>query len=149
MGVRKNFALNGAGIAFFGSYVFHGLLTYPIARILSGFRWSAANWRTGGVFLSLIATVCCSLYVLPPVAAVSIGTLALIGSCLYSVRVLVRLVPFVHLPRPLQRMVAALAFEAVVSRQYDSDSILRMRVHLVRSSRRTSYARYEWNPIKT
>jgi hypothetical protein len=29
--------LNGAGIAFFGSYVFHGLLIYPIVSVLSGF----------------------------------------------------------------------------------------------------------------
>ena len=96
------------GIAFFGSYVFHGFLTYSIARWLSGFRWSAANWQAGRIFLSLIATVFCSFYMLSFAFAVSIGTLALIGSCIYSVRVLVSLVPFAHLPRPLRRLITAL-----------------------------------------
>src|SRR5262249_9962297 len=35
--------LSGAGIAFFGSYVFHGVLIYPIVRVLTGFQWSVAN----------------------------------------------------------------------------------------------------------
>ena len=34
-----SFGLNGAGMAFFGSYVFHGLMIYPVVRRLSGFRW--------------------------------------------------------------------------------------------------------------
>ena len=93
------FGLTGAGIAFFGSYIFHGILTYPIARVLSGFRWSAANWQTGLIFLSLIATVFCSFYMLPLHLRPS-GALALIGSVLYSVRVLFKLVPLAHLPRP-------------------------------------------------
>jgi enterobacterial common antigen flippase len=107
LGVRT-FGVAGAGIAFFGSYIFHGILTYPIARVLSGFRWSAANWQAGGVFLSLIVTVFCSFYMLSFAFAVSIGTLALAGSCIYSVRVLVSLVPFAHLPRPLRRLITAL-----------------------------------------
>jgi antigen flippase len=107
LGVRT-FGVAGAGIAFFGSYVFHGILTYPIARVLSGFRWSAANWQAGGIFLSLIAAVFCSFYMLPFAFAVSIGTLALAGSCIYSVRVLVSLLPFAHLPRPLQRLITVL-----------------------------------------
>ena len=60
------FGLNGAGIAFFGSYVFHGLLIYPIVRRLSGFRWSATNRQTGLLFLSLIAVVFCGFYLFPP-----------------------------------------------------------------------------------
>ena len=47
------FGVTGAGIAFFGSYVFHGFLIYPIVRVLSGFRWSAANRKIGMLFLSL------------------------------------------------------------------------------------------------
>ena len=65
----RSFGLNGAGIAFFGSYVFHGLMIYPIVRRLSGFRWSAANRQTGLLFLSLIAVVFCGFYVLPPLWA--------------------------------------------------------------------------------
>src|SRR5262249_14493553 len=57
-----HFGLNGAGIAFFGSCLFHGLLVYPIVRALSGFRWSAENRKTGVVFLCSIAVIFCSLY---------------------------------------------------------------------------------------
>ena len=52
------FGLTGAGIAFFGSYIFHTVLTYPIARLLSGFRWSNENRMTGLVLGSLIAGGC-------------------------------------------------------------------------------------------
>ena len=38
--VFATYGLEGAGFAFFASYVFHALLTYPIARHLTGFRWS-------------------------------------------------------------------------------------------------------------
>ena len=62
------FGLNGAGMAFFGSYVFHGFMIYPIIRRLSGFRWSAANRKTGLIFLSSITVVFCGFYVLPPYA---------------------------------------------------------------------------------
>jgi antigen flippase len=98
------YGLNGAGIAFFGSYVFHGFLTYPIARLLSGFRWSAGNWQTGSLFLFLIAVVFCSFYILPFAAAVAIGGLSLMGSCIYSIRLLLKLVSVAHLPLPLQRL---------------------------------------------
>ena len=69
----RSFGLNGAGIAFFGSYVFHGLLIYPIVRRLSGFRWSAANRKAGLLFLSLIAVVFCGFYLLPNPFAIAPG----------------------------------------------------------------------------
>ena len=87
----RSFGLNGAGIAFFGSYVFHGFLIYPIVRQLSGFRWSRASKQTGLLFLSLIAVVFTSFYVLPLFVAASIGALATILSGVYSLRSLIRL----------------------------------------------------------
>ena len=87
----RSFGLTGAGIAFFGSYVFHGLLIYPIVRQLSGFRWSKASKRTGLLFLSLIAGVFTAFYVLPLVVAASFGTVAAIVSCAYSIRALLQL----------------------------------------------------------
>ena len=62
----KAFGLNGAGMAFFGSYAFHGLLIYPIVSWLSGFRWSVANWKTGLLFLSSITMVFGGFYYYPP-----------------------------------------------------------------------------------
>lgn len=100
----RSFDLNGAGIAFFGSYVFHGMMIYLVVRRLSGFRWSAANRQMGLLFLSLIAVVFCSFYVLPPLLAISVGTLAAILSGVYSIRVLLNLISLDRIPRPLQRL---------------------------------------------
>jgi PST family polysaccharide transporter len=104
------FGLNGAGIAFFGSYVFHGFLTYPIARHLSGFRWSGANRKTGMLFLFLIAFVFCASNLLPFPLATSLGVLAVLLSTAYSIRVLVKLVSLEQIPRPMLRLLAGLGF---------------------------------------
>ena len=100
----SSFGLNGAGIAFFASYVFHWLLIYPIVRRLSGFRWSAANSKIGLLFLFLIAVVFCGFYVTPTLLAIGIGTLAMILSSAYSIRVLVNLVPLNRIPDPIRRL---------------------------------------------
>lgn len=96
------FGLNGAGIAFFGSYIFHAILTYPIVRRLSGFRWSTDNVQTGAFFLPLIALVFGAFYVLPFAWAISLGIVAVVVSGAYSMRTLVHLVSFDRIPRPLQ-----------------------------------------------
>jgi PST family polysaccharide transporter len=102
----RSFGLNGAGIAFFCSYIFHGFLTYPIVRRLSGFRWSSENRKTGLFFLSLIAVVFGGFYVLPFASAVCIGILAVVLSGIYSIRVLAKLVSFDRIPLPLRRLFA-------------------------------------------
>lgn len=103
-----SFGLAGAGIAFFGSYIFHGFLTYPIVHRLSGFRWSTANRRTGALFLSLIAVVFSGFYVLPLLWAASMGTLAVLLSATYSIRALSKLVPLHKVPRPMQQVLIGL-----------------------------------------
>jgi enterobacterial common antigen flippase len=102
----KAFGLNGAGIAFFGSYVFHGFMIYPIVRRLSGFRWSPANRQTGLLFLSLIGVVFCGNYVLPSPVAIGIGTLAVILSGVYSIRILLTLVSRDQISRTMRRLFA-------------------------------------------
>jgi len=106
----RAFDLNGAGIAFFGSYVFHGLMIYPIVRHLSGFRWSATNRRTGSLFISLIAMVFCGFYVLPSAWATGIGTLAAVLSGVYSMRTLLNLIPRDRIPRPVKRFLVLFGF---------------------------------------
>jgi antigen flippase len=102
------FGLNGAGIAFFASYVFHGLLIYPIARWLSGFRWCEEN-RHKGLFLSfLIAVVFCGFYLLPFYTACSFGAFVTVLSGAFSMWSLIRLIPFDRLPRPIGRLLVAL-----------------------------------------
>jgi PST family polysaccharide transporter len=95
--------LSGAGIAFFGSYVFHGLLIYPIVRTLSGFRWSAANRKTGFVFLCAITFVFCSLYLLPLLWAAVLGTIATALSGLYSLRMLLYLLSAGPIPQRVRQ----------------------------------------------
>jgi len=97
------FGLNGAGIAFFGSYVFHGLLIYPIVRTLSGFRWTAANRKTGFVFLCSITLVFCSLYLLPLLWAAVLGTIATALSGLYSLRMLLNLLSTGRIPQRVRQ----------------------------------------------
>jgi len=100
----RSFGLNGAGIAFFGSYIFHGLMIYPIVRHLSGFGWSAQNRQAGPFFLSLIAGVFCGFYLFPLWLATAIGTLATLLSGVYSIRALLNLVSIERIPRPILRL---------------------------------------------
>lgn len=101
--------LDGAGIAFFLAYVFHGVLVYPIVRRLSGFRWSSANVKNGALFLSLIAVVFVSFRILPFIFATSLGTVITLLGTVYTLRVLFTLVPPDHLPSPLRRLMAPLS----------------------------------------
>jgi enterobacterial common antigen flippase len=94
--------LDGAGVAFFGSYAFHALLIYPIVARLTGFRWSAANQRTSLAYLAAIGMVFSCFYMLPFWLAITVGILTLLLNTAYSVRVLSRLVPWDRLPRPLK-----------------------------------------------
>lgn len=96
------FGLTGAGIAFVGLYCWHGLLIYIIARRLSGFRWSAANRRIGLIFLTLIVVVFCGRYLLPDWVSTEVGAGAVLASCIYSIRFLLKLVSTDRIP-PLPR----------------------------------------------
>ena len=98
------FGLTGAGAAFFGLYVWHGFLMYVIVRRLSGFRWSAVNRRIGLLFFALIGAVFGSFHLLPFWLATTVGTLAALGSGVYSARILVRLVPMDRMPRLLRQL---------------------------------------------
>ena len=106
----SSFGLSGAGIAFLGSYAFYGLMMYPIARRLSGFRWSGENRKTGLIFLCLIAAVFCGFYVLPPMWATGVGTLAVVLSGIYSIRSLVDLVSPERIPRRLRQLLVLCRF---------------------------------------
>lgn len=92
------FGLTGAGIAFFSLYVWHTALTYVITRTMSGFRWSAANLGLGSLFLAASAVVFSVFYLLPLAQAVPIGALVSVASGVYSLRMLLKLVPRENLP---------------------------------------------------
>jgi enterobacterial common antigen flippase len=101
-----HFGLNGAGIAFFGSYAFHVVLLYPIVNRLSGFTWSGDNLQTAAVFVLSILTVFCSFAVLPAFWATTIGIVASVASTVYSVRILTKLLSWDELPTPVRRLLA-------------------------------------------
>lgn len=102
-GIRL-FGLNGSGIAFFASYVFHGILVYPIVRGMTGFQWSIRNARVAVSFLGLTGAVFCGFHVLPPWLAFSLGTVATVGVSVYSVRTLIYLVPLAQVPWPARHI---------------------------------------------
>ena len=102
------FGTNGAGIAFFGSYVFHGIFIYAVVRWMSGFRWSKENRETGLLLFSLVAIVFCGSYVLPLVWTTCIGTLAALVSGTYSIRVITKLMPWDEIPQPLRKLLAGI-----------------------------------------
>jgi enterobacterial common antigen flippase len=108
----RAFGLNGAGIAFFGSYIFHCLVIYVLVHRLSGFRWSTANRQATVLFPALISAVFCGFYVLPPRLAMGIGTLAMIGSGAYSLRVVLNLMSVDRISGPILRVVAWLRVAA-------------------------------------
>lgn len=83
----------GAGMAFFGLYVWHSILIYVIVRKLTGFRWSAANRRHGLLFLPASALVFLMFSILPLWPATAIGFVAVALCGLYSLRMLIDLLP--------------------------------------------------------
>jgi enterobacterial common antigen flippase len=106
------YGLNGAGIAFFASYVFHSFLTYGLVFHLSGYRWSSENRRIGLVFLAAIGIVFCSSYVLTPVGGLSLGIVGVLLSTAYSLHQLLQLVDDNRVTRPIRQLVARLGLAA-------------------------------------
>ncbi|WP_436640336.1 O-antigen translocase [Microbaculum sp. FT89] len=78
--------LDGAGMAFFGLYVWHSVLIYVIVRRIAGFRWSGENVRLGVAMLALTAVVFASTEMLPTVPAMAIGSVTTIGCGVYCLR---------------------------------------------------------------
>jgi len=93
---------DGAGVAFFGLYVWHGVLIYLIAGRLSGFRWSTENVKLGLVFLPASAAVFGAFYLLPFWQATAAGALVTGIAGIYSLRLLLTLLPPESLPTPLR-----------------------------------------------
>jgi enterobacterial common antigen flippase len=100
----RQFGLAGAGMAFFGLYVWHGTLIYVIVRRLSGFAWSAENRRTALLFLPAMALVFVGVDVLPFWLATTIGTIAVLAAGTHSVRMLAGLAPDGRVSRILEKI---------------------------------------------
>jgi antigen flippase len=98
------FALNGTGIAFFGSYIFHVLMIYLIVHQLSGFRYSAANVKASLLFILVLGLVFCGYNALPYYVAMVVGILVLMATSIYSIRQILNLVSPALVPRPILRV---------------------------------------------
>jgi PST family polysaccharide transporter len=103
MGVNA-FGLNGAGIAFFGSYIFHVLMIYVLVRRLSGFHWSSANITVGLIFISTLGLVFVAFDELAYPLAMAVGIGALAAISIYSVRSLLNLASLNRIPQPVMRV---------------------------------------------
>jgi PST family polysaccharide transporter len=100
----KIFGLQGTGIAFFALYLLHFSVVYLVVRRLTAFRWSAPNCQLALLFAPLVAVV----FLLPPAAALIVGSAATMASGIYSLRTLCRLLPLERLPQAAQKMVRLL-----------------------------------------
>jgi PST family polysaccharide transporter len=86
------FGLVGAGIAFFGSYVFHGIMIYIVVHRLTGFEWTRGNKQMISLYMVSIAVVFCAFSFLSFATALCIGVIAVIISSVYSVRTFINVV---------------------------------------------------------
>jgi PST family polysaccharide transporter len=103
-----SYGVTGAGLGLFGSYVFHGLVIYPVVRRLTGFRWSRASARGCLVFLVLVTTVFVGFEVLPAWLAMGLGTAALAFSCVYALGAILELVSLDRVPPRVRRLLLRL-----------------------------------------
>jgi PST family polysaccharide transporter len=124
--------LNGSGIAFFASYIFHIAMSYALARGLTGFRWSSGNRRTGLIFLSLIGLVFCGYYLLPVLWAGAMGTIATAVSGVYVIRTLLKLIPISGVPSSVRWLLAITRLyvprvgdDSVIPRTLEPSGVLR------------------------
>ena len=104
----RSIGLTGTGVAFFGQYVFYWLLIYGVVRRVSGFRWTKANQQTGLFFAFMVACVFASWYLLPRMAAMSLGIVATLLAGIYSLKSLCTLVPINRLPAMARRAIVFL-----------------------------------------
>jgi enterobacterial common antigen flippase len=101
----QRFGVSGAGIAFFGSYLFHLMVVYPMCRRLSGFRWSRDNLKISLSFAVLIAAVQLAFMLADTALAMALGAAATAASAIVSARLLYRLVDTEQLPSRLARLI--------------------------------------------
>lgn len=104
----RMYGLNGIGFAFFASSVLYGLILFPVASRLSGFKWSSANKYLGSALLLISSLNFAAFYVLPFYWATGIGVVIVCLSTFSSIRAVVRLVPWKSIPAPARKALVRL-----------------------------------------
>ena len=102
-GVRA-FGLVGAGIGFFGMYLFYLIGIYLVVRRFSGFHWSSANRRLALILVPLITIAFVARDVLPAPVAAGLGLIITVIGSIYCVKTLCSLVPLSRFPKLIQRL---------------------------------------------
>jgi PST family polysaccharide transporter len=105
----RRFGLEGAGMAFFLSYLAHGIVVYLIVRRLTGFRWSSANLRTGALYLGVNAMAFSVVLLQQLKLAMGLALAAVLLTSLHALYALTRLVDLEQLPAVVQRAAARLS----------------------------------------
>ncbi len=100
--------LDGAGLAFFASYLFHALIIYPIAFRLTGFSLSKDNLRVGLTLLSSIFFAFFACVFFPVPISEIFGALIIIVSSIYSVYSLITLLEDGKLPPQIRKILKKL-----------------------------------------
>jgi enterobacterial common antigen flippase len=95
----RTLGIEGAGVAFFASYVFHAAMVYPVARRLTGFRWRAETGRIAALGLVATGTLFVALNLLPPLTGAAFGLLLTLVSTYCCARRVLDLVPEGRIPR--------------------------------------------------
>ena len=99
--------LAGAGMAFFGLYIWHALLIYVLVRKMTGFRWSPGNLKLMAIFMPASAAVFAAFSVLTSWQATAFGLLISAATGLYALRVLLMLLPVETLPQRIRFLAMA------------------------------------------
>jgi PST family polysaccharide transporter len=94
----------GAGIAFFASYVFHGVVVYGFVWRMTGFRWSCETLKAGIATLAATGAVFCNYYVFSHGWALALNALILVAITVYAVHSLLSVNAPNLLTRRLQQL---------------------------------------------
>lgn len=86
------FGLVGTGMAFLGMWAFYLIMIYGVARRMTGFSWSAENYRLAIVMLPSIGIVFISGAFLADVESLILGIIITVLVTIYSIRWLVGIV---------------------------------------------------------
>lgn len=103
------YGIEGAGIAFFLSYVFHAALIYPVVRRMTGFVWTPTTAKIALTFVALVALAFGASFVLPTWAAVVTGIVGAAGASIVALALLARLVDPRSIPSSLGPIVRRLS----------------------------------------
>ena len=100
----KYFGLPGTGMAFLGLYAFHWCVVYVIVRKISGFALSPANVRLTLLGIATVAVTLCTRLTLPEPWATGVGFVLAVGTGLYTMRTLIRLVGMDKINRYMRKV---------------------------------------------